>query len=79
MPINRPTLKTLAEAGISIDIKDGLNHKAILELAEICASKGGAISISSKLLNKVSAGKLAELGSKNITVVYDEEMPVAKA
>ena len=72
MPINKPMLKALAEAGISLDIKNGLNQRAIIELAEICAT----FSISSKLLNRVSATKLAELGTKNIVIVYDEEMPV---
>ena len=76
MPINKPMLKALAEAGISLDIKNGLNQRAIIELAEICAENGGNFSISSKLLNRVSATKLAELGTKNIVIVYDEEMPV---
>ena len=76
MAINKPMLKTLAEAGISIDIQNGLSQKAIIELAEICAAEGSTVSINSKLLNKVSASKLAELGTKNIVIIYDEELPV---
>jgi hypothetical protein len=75
MSFNKNVLKELAAHGVNIEIQDGLRTNFILDLVAICVEKGSTLTINSKLLNRNTAIKIAELGGKNVTFTYNEELP----
>lgn len=71
MSIGAATAKELAMLGANLEVRSGLGAVTLKELAQICASKGSMLTISSSLVGAATAKEIAQIATGSVTFIIE--------